>query len=84
MGTRWSAMVFTAPGFDAAPCRLNIRMQESEAVFEAILTATNRRDAARMLAAQRYLKEVAGLIPGGTLGRTQRRRDRTRKAVEHL
>jgi hypothetical protein len=44
---------------------LLVLMQESEAVFEAILTATNRRDAAiaaRMLAAQRSLQKVASLI----------------------
>jgi predicted HTH transcriptional regulator len=40
-------------------------MQESDAVFEAVLTAIDRRDAviaARMLAAQRSLQEVASLM----------------------
>jgi hypothetical protein len=44
---------------------LLVLMQESDAVFEAILTAINRRDAAvaaRMLAAQRSLQEVASLM----------------------
>jgi len=44
---------------------LLVLMQESEAVFEAILTASNRRDAAigaRMLAAQRSLQEAASLM----------------------
>ena len=44
---------------------LLVLMQESDAVFEAILTAINRRDAviaARMLAAQRSLQEVAILM----------------------
>jgi hypothetical protein len=44
---------------------LLVLMQESDAVFEAVLTAINRRDAviaARMLAAQRSLQEVAILM----------------------
>lgn len=44
---------------------LLVLIEESEAVFEAILTASNRRDAAigaRMLAAQRSLQEVAILM----------------------
>jgi hypothetical protein len=44
---------------------LLVLMQESDAVFEAILTAINRRDAAvaaRMLAAERSLQEVASLM----------------------
>lgn len=44
---------------------LLVLMRESEAVFEAILAAINRRDAAvaaRMLAAQRSLQEVASLM----------------------
>ena len=44
---------------------LLVLMQESDAVFEAVLTAINRRDAviaARMLAAQRSLQEVASLM----------------------
>lgn len=44
---------------------LLVLMQESDAVFEAILTAIDRRDAAvaaRMLAAERSLQEVASLM----------------------
>jgi hypothetical protein len=44
---------------------LLVLMQESDAVFEAVVTAINRRDAAiavRMLAAQRSLQEVASLM----------------------
>jgi hypothetical protein len=44
---------------------LLVLMQKSDAVFEAVLTAINRRDAviaARMLAAQRSLQEVAILM----------------------
>jgi hypothetical protein len=44
---------------------LLVLMQESDAVFEAILAAINRRDAAiaaRMLAAERSLQEVASLM----------------------
>jgi hypothetical protein len=40
-------------------------MQESDAVFEAVLTAIDRRDAAiaaRMLTAQRSLQEIASLL----------------------
>jgi len=49
------------------PCgdHLLVLMQESDAVFEAFLTAVNRHDAAiaaRMLAAQRSLQEVAVLM----------------------
>ena len=49
---------------------LLVLMQESDAVFEAVLTAINRRDAviaARMLAAQRSLQEVAILMQHETL-----------------
>jgi hypothetical protein len=44
---------------------LLVLMQESDAVFEAVLTSINRRDAAiaaRMLAAQRSLQEVTILM----------------------
>jgi len=44
---------------------LLVLMRESDAVFEAVVTAINRRDAAiaaRMLAAQRSLQEVASLM----------------------
>jgi hypothetical protein len=51
---------------------LFVLMQESDAVFEAVLTAINRRDvaiAARMLAAQRSLQEVADLMQPGEVRR---------------
>jgi hypothetical protein len=52
------------------PCgdHLLVLMRECDAVFEAVLTAINRRDAAfaaRMLAAQRSLQEVADLMQPG-------------------